>query len=255
MISCLTVTQEGRLASLALAIADFARQTERDRELVVVHDGGDAFHDEASAIARAHEGAAIRIVRAPATPKLALGTLRNLAVESARGDYVCQWDDDDRCHPRRLEAQLEALRSAQSDASALADQLHFFVEAGEMYWDDWHESSYPLNFVPGTLLARRHAVARYPEAQRGEDTALVVAMLRAGRSFARVREHGYLYVYRFDGRNTFDQAHHAAISLHHGFRGARLLRLEAKLRQHVAEYDPPLGAFAMPYEGGKLEFR
>jgi glycosyltransferase involved in cell wall biosynthesis len=254
MISCLTVTQEGRLASLALAIADFARQTERDRELVVVHDGGDAFHDEASAIARAHEGAAIRIVRAPATPKLALGTLRNLAVESARGDYVCQWDDDDRYHPRRLELQIAALRTDESDASVLADQLHFFAEAREMYWDDWHESSYPLNFVPGTLLARRDALARYPEAPRGEDTALVIAMLRAGRSFARVREQGYLYVYRFDGRNTFDHAHHAAISLYHRFRGARLVRLEGALRRHIAEYDPPLGAFTMPHDSGKLEF-
>jgi hypothetical protein len=150
---------------------------------------------------------------------------------------------------------MEALRAAESDASVLAEQLHFFAESREMYLDDWHESAYPLNFVPGTFFARREAMARYPEEPRGEDTGLVVAMLRAGQTFARVREHGYLYVYVFDGRNTFDQAHHAAISLYHRFRGDRFVRMEPELRRHVAEYDPPLGAFTMPCEGGALEFR
>jgi glycosyltransferase involved in cell wall biosynthesis len=254
MISCFTVTQEGRLASLARAVGDFARQTERDRELVILHDGGAAFHESVATLARSHDGASIRVVQALHSPKATLGTLRNAAVDAARGEYVCQWDDDDRYHPRRLEVQLEALRSAKSDASFLGDQLHFFAEAREMYWDDWSAEPYPLDFVPGTLLARRAALARYPDQPLGEDTGLVVAMLRQGRSFARVREQGYLYVYVFDGRNSFDQAHHAAISLYHRFRGARLVRLETPLRKHVAEYDPPLGAFSMPYAGGKLEF-
>jgi hypothetical protein len=146
------------------------------------------------------------------------------------------------------------LRAAKSDASVLGDQLHLFSDAREMYWDDWSAEPYPLDFAPGTLLARREALARYPDQPRGEDTGLVIAMLRQGRTFARVREQGYLYVYIFDGRNSFDHVHHAAISLYHRFRGARLLRLETPLRRHIAEYDPPLGAFSMPYTGGKLEF-
>jgi glycosyltransferase involved in cell wall biosynthesis len=253
LISCLTVTQEGRLASLERAVADFARQTERDRELVVVHDGGAAFHEGVETVARASEGA-IRVVRLASSPRQPLGALRNAAVDSAQGQYLCQWDDDDRYHPRRLEVQLEALRAEACDASVLADQLHFFADVREMYWDDWDTQPSPLNFVPGTLLARRDAIERYPHEARGEDTGLAVAMLRAGRRFARVRERGYLYVYVFDGRNSFDQAHHAAISLYHRFGGARLLRLESALRRHVAEYDPPLGAFTMPYESGELRF-
>ena len=254
MISCFTVTQEGRLDSLAHAVGDFARQTERDRELVILHDGGAGFHESVTAVAHAQDGASVRVLQVPRAPRQTLGTLRNAAVDAARGEYVCQWDDDDRYHPRRLEVQLAALRAAKSDASFLSDQLHFFVDAREMYWDDWSDEPYPLDLVPGTLFARREALARYPDQARGEDSGLVVAMLRHGRTFARVREQGYLYVYVFDGRNTFDQAHHAAISLYHRFRGARLVRLEAPLREHVAAYDPPLGAFSMPYAGGKLEF-
>src|SRR5215472_10099708 len=172
MISCLTVTQEGRLESLALAVSDFARQTERDRELVIVHDGGSAFHETVVAMARRHETAAIRIVRLPASPRSTLGALRNASLEAARGQHICQWDDDDRYHPRRLEVQIQALRTSSSDASVLSDQLHLFAESREMYWDDWHDAAYPLNFVPGTLLARRDAMAIYPEERRGEDTGL-----------------------------------------------------------------------------------
>jgi hypothetical protein len=38
------------------------------------------------------------------------------------------------------------------------------------------------------------------------------------------------------------------------FRGARLVRLEPVLREHLAGFDPPLGAHSMPFDGGKLEF-
>ena len=252
MISCFTVTQEGRLEVLARAVADFCAQTVREKELVILHDAGPAFHESVSRLAVKRDDAQIRIARVPVGRTL--GALRNAAIEETRGEYVCQWDDDDRYHPRRMELQLEALRAAKSDCSFLSDQLHLFADQREMYWDDWHDKPYPLNVVPGTLLARRDSLPRYPDSRRGEDTDLIVAMLRQGWTVARLRELGYLYVYVFDGRNTFDRAHHASISHYHRFRGARLIRLEAALRARVAEYDPPLGPFVMPHEGGRLEF-
>jgi len=252
MISCFTVTQEGRQGVLARAIADFCIQTAPERELVIVHDGGHELHAAVLDLARAGDGALIRVVQVAG--KRTLGALRNAAIDAARGDYVCQWDDDDRFHPQRLNVQLEALRSTKSDCSFLCDQLHLFADVREMYWDDWYDEPYPLNFAPGTLFARRDALARYPEQHLGEDTAQVVSMLRQGRRFARLREHGFLHVYVFHGRNSFDHAHHAAISLLRCFRAARLLRLEALLRERIAEFDPPLGAFAMPHAGGALAF-
>jgi glycosyltransferase involved in cell wall biosynthesis len=252
MISCLTVTQEGRLAVLARAVADFRAQSVRDSELVIVHDGGPAFHESVSRLAAERADAPVSVSRA--APGQTLGALRNAAVDAARGEYVCQWDDDDRYHPRRLETQLEALRASRNDCSFLSDQLHLFAESREMYWDDWDVEPYPLNFAPGTLFARRDALARYPDQRRGEDTGQVVAMLRAAWAFARLYEHGYLHVYVFDGNNTFDRVHHASISQWRRFRGARLIRLESVLRERLAEYEPPLGSFVMPYERGRLEF-
>jgi glycosyltransferase involved in cell wall biosynthesis len=250
MISCFTVTQEGRLGVLARAIGDFCAQTTSERELVIVHDGRRELHEGVQRLAHEHDGASIRVVQAASGQTL--GALRNAAIDATRGDYVCQWDDDDRFHPRRLEAQLEVLRDTRSDCSFLSDQLHFFAQAGEMYWDEWHNEPYPLNFAPGTLFARRDAMARYPERRLGEDTAQVVSMLRQGRRFARLREQGFLHVYVFDGHNSFDHAHHAAISLLRSFRAARLVRLEAVLRERITEFDPPLGPFVMPHAGGAL---
>jgi glycosyltransferase involved in cell wall biosynthesis len=252
MISCFTVTQEGRQGVLARAIADFCTQTAPDRELVIVHDGGPSLHESVRYLARECDDAPIHVVQVAGGQTL--GALRNAAIDAAHGDYVCQWDDDDRFHPRRLEAQFDALRAAKSDCSFLCDQLHLFAEAHEMYWDDWYDEPYPLNFAPGTLFAHRDALARYPDRRLGEDTVLVVSMLRQGRRFARLREQGFLHVYVFDGRNSFDHAHHAAISLLRSFSGARLLRLEATLRERIAEFDPPIGAFSMPYPGGALAF-
>src|ERR1700746_2756945 len=120
MISCLTVTQEGRLDVLARAIGDFRAQSVRDQEMVIIHDGRATFHD---GVARLAADADARVAVTRASPGLSLGALRNVAIDAARGEFVCQWDDDDRYHPRRLEVQLEALAAAQADCSFLSDQL------------------------------------------------------------------------------------------------------------------------------------
>lgn len=252
MISCLTVTRESRYASLQRAVADFVRQTWAERELVIVHDGDLAFDAKVKALAASQQRAAIAVHRQPAGSTL--GELRNAAVDAARGELVCQWDDDDRYHPRRLELQFAAMRVEDSEFCFLSDQLHLFAADRIMYWDDWNLEVHPLNLVQGTLLGSKAALGRYPALARGEDTPLVLDLLRRDRRITRLREHGYLYVYVFDGQNVWDYHHHAAISAWKRFRGARLLGLESMLRARLAEYDPPLGRFVMPYEGGQLVF-
>jgi hypothetical protein len=128
MISCLTVTRETRFRSLELAVGDFARQTWAERELVIVHDGDAAFDVKLKRLAAAHD--------------------------AARGETVCQWDDDDRYHPRRLEFQFAAMRVENSEFCFLTDQLHLFAAERTMYWDDWNLEVHPLNLVQGTLLGR-----------------------------------------------------------------------------------------------------
>jgi len=250
MISCLTVTQPSRFPLLALAIGDFTAQTHGDAELVLLHDADAAFDAQLNVLVRRHASARIRVHCAPSGTSL--GLLRNASVALAQGEYVCQWDDDDRHHPQRLALQYAAMVEQQADACFLSDQLHWFPAQHELYWDDWDREPYPFNFVQGTLLARRTAMPAYPDLARGEDTGLAHALLRSGARVARLRDCGWAYVYVYHGGNVFDAAHHAAISRLKRYGGARLLARESLLRQRLAEYAPPLGALRMPWEGGAL---
>lgn len=251
MISCLMITQASRLALAKLAIGDFAAQTHAQRELVIVHDGDEAFHAELEALALSVRAAPLRVVRHP--PGSRLGALRNASVDAAQGEFICQWDDDDRYHPQRLSQQWQAILREQADFCYLCDQLHWFPARGELYWDDWNREAYPLNVVQGTLLGRRERMPRYAEIARGEDTDVLLKILRQGSAIARVRDAGWSSIYVYHGANTFDAAHHAAIARAKALGHAALLQREALLRQRLAEYAPPLGALRMPHAGGASE--
>ena len=252
MISCLTVTQPPRLDLLRRAVADFARQVYSERELLIVHDGDPRFGDEVDVLASAHPNAVIRVLAAPRG--LTLGELRNAAIDGARGGFICQWDDDDRYHPLRLELQWNALMRENADCCVLSDQLHWFADCGELYWDDWDSEAYPMNFVQGTLLARKRDLPRYRALARGEDTPFMLELLAADQRIVRLRDCGWSYVYVCHGRNAWNDAHHAAISRLKHLRPARLLAREAALRTRLAEYDPPLGPLRMPCGDRLLRF-
>lgn len=248
MISCLMVTQPGRLDRARLAMADFAGQSHRARELVVLHDGDASFHRELEAVGAEHPG--VRVVQHAAGHTL--GHLRNAAVEAARGEYVCQWDDDDRYHPQRLALQWQALCDAGADFCFLRDQLHWFVTQGEMFWDDWDREPYPMNLVQGSLLGRRARMPRYPDDARGEDTGLLHAILRSRAPVVRLADAGWCYVYVFHEHNVWDLAHHAAISRAKALGYAALLQRETTLRERLGEYRPALGPLRFPHEAGYL---
>src|SRR6185436_11440149 len=169
LISALTVTREGALPRLALAIGDLARQSHAERELVVVHDADAAFHAAVELLARR---ASLPATVERIAPGQTLGELRNRAVSLARGALVAQWDDDDRHHPERLGRQAEALASRDASFSFLTEQLHHFPKQGALYWEDWSPEPYPLDFVQGTIVARRERMPTYAPMRRGEDTAL-----------------------------------------------------------------------------------
>ena len=250
MISCLMVTQPQRFALAQLAIADFAAQTHAARELVVLHDADAEFHARMQAVAAEHAAVRVMAHESGAT----LGRLRNAAVEAACGEYICQWDDDDRYHPQRLALQWQALREANATFCFLSDQLHWFASTGEMYWDDWDRETYPMNLVQGTLLGRRDRMPAYPDCARGEDTGLLHAILRRGDTIARLRDVGWCYVYVYHGGNVWDMAHHAAIPRAKALRQVALLQREGTLRKRLIEYQPGFGTVRFAHEGGHLTF-
>lgn len=209
-ISCLTVTR-GRLRLLKQAIRCYLDQTWAARELVIVTDAEPrqvgAIEHYLATLGRAD----VRLMVAEGNG-LTLGRLRNLSLEAARGELVCQWDDDDLYHPERLATQADTLLAGGATACFLTDQLHYFCDEQRLFWIDWSGGGRVPGkwaLVPGTVLRLRDDW-RYPEhgpaARRGEDSALVDAL--APETIARLSGVGHLYVYRYHGGNTFPLDHH-----------------------------------------------
>ncbi len=252
--TCFMITQPSRLELARLAIGDFCAQTHPERDLLIVHDGDEAFDatlrawlDSAPQCKQANAAQQITVHRS--VPGQSLGALRNEAVRLARGDLVCQWDDDDRYHPERLALQVKALVDEDADFCFLRDQLHGFVDEGKLTWDDWNLESYPLNFVQGTLLGKREKMPLYPEIRRGEDTGLCLAILEAGHKITRLRHQGWCYIYSFHGGNVWDANHHQAIAQAKQMPEAFVaIRLE-QLRARLAEY-PNLPRYSQMQAGG-----
>ena len=255
MISCLCVTRGDRPGFLSKAVADFVRQTFPDRELVILHEGDDAVDARVRAIVSPHAGAPIRVERTAPGPKL--GGLRNIAIARARGEWICQWDDDDRHHPARLRLQWERAQSEGAAVNYLVDQLHLFEPENILFWDDWNAEPYPLNIIQGTILARRSVLPPYPDIGPGEDTLQTHALFRAEASKAfrvsRLGDMGWCYIYRFHGANAWDAEHHRAISALKHLPPARLAPRLALLREQLKDYRPGLPGLRTPL-GARTEF-
>lgn len=249
MISCLCVTRGDRRNLLENAIVDFTRQSFADRELLILHDGDDTVAAAIDGIAaRQPQIAPIRVERI--APGTRLGGLRNIAIERASGDWICQWDDDDRHHPERLALQWDDAHKKRASVGYLVDQLHWFPGEGLLFWDDWNSESYPMNLIQGTILARRDVLPAYPDLPRGEDTLHTHALLRKaardGFGVSRLRGVGWCYVYTYHGGNVWDLRHHQAISRSKHLPPAALLPRLAELRKRLTDYSPNLGNLCMP---------
>jgi glycosyltransferase involved in cell wall biosynthesis len=191
-ISCLMVTR-GQLYPARFAIQCFRRQTWPDRELIVLCDRPD------SPLAAWLGELGDPMIRYVETESAVLGALRNLSVEAADGEFVCQWDDDDLYHPRRLELQYKALSEAGTGAH--------FLQRWTLWWPGRGLSGISNKRVwEGSMLVRRALLPRYPELSSGEDTPAIDA-LRAEHRIALSSDAPGLYCYVIHGQNTFGRAH------------------------------------------------
>ena len=190
----MVTANRARLA--ARAVACFLAQGWANRELVVVDDGEEDYSPLFKAIP------ADRIVyhRIEKRPDATLGHLRNLSLDLARGALIAQWDDDDWYHPERLQVQAAAL-DAGHDVCLLAGTL--------MHLDSplWFDHPYVGTLdpgVPGTILHRAKADARYPDERRGEDT---VFLDNWPRERLAVIDAPHLFIRAFHGSNTWEAQH------------------------------------------------
>lgn len=197
LLSCLCVTRH-KPALLQRAIRCYQLQTYPNKELVIIYETDDA---ESARVVAALTGPDIWPVAIPHQPKLTLGELRNESIRQCRGEYFCQWDDDDWYHPSRLEIQFNALRRTGNQACALTHWLMFDTRTQQAYCS--HRRIWEGSILCHTAIAR--TTIRYPPYCRGEDNQFI-ADLYAQYSFCHLSL-PMLYVYTYNGQNTWDYDH------------------------------------------------
>jgi glycosyltransferase involved in cell wall biosynthesis len=210
LVSCLCVSWK-RAAKLERALRGFLGQSYPNRELVIVHQDDDPeTRALVSEYTKAYGGSSgggtsgptIRGVEVQSSPRLKLGELRNVSLDACRGEYFCQWDDDDWNHPDRIATLLAAVRDNFQTASILTNILVF---------DSRDRRAYVSLFRlwEGTLLCRRDAIdegLRYPGRGVAEDS-LFLNRLVARSGIYPVVAPG-LYIYDIHQQNSWPREHH-----------------------------------------------
>jgi mannosyltransferase OCH1-like enzyme len=202
MVSCLMVTRSSRIEFVKQAIACFQAQTYPATELVILNDEGSTtprmpeLLDELELEILRLGDQRIRYVRLPSQGKT-LGALRNLAVSSAQGAYVMQWDDDDLYSPSRIETQMAALRATGADACVLSrwriwwPELKRLAVSKRRGWE-------------GSLLCAKDRLPLYDEKlRRGEDTPVLLRLASSAKVV--FIDQPALYTYRVHLSNTTDR--------------------------------------------------
>jgi glycosyltransferase involved in cell wall biosynthesis len=121
LVSCIMPTYNRR-RFVPHAIEYFLRQDYPNKELIVVDDGSDPVRDLMPDDSR------IRYIQLD--KKRTLGAKLNLACDTAQGDIIAHWDDDDWYAPRRLRYQVDALAQEGIELCGLNRLLYYDLLTG-----------------------------------------------------------------------------------------------------------------------------
>lgn len=229
-VSCLMVTaNRTRLAKRAIRC--FIEQRYENKELIVVDDGQEDYRPllrdippedvryiklppanhtldadcRVSAVKLNIPGVeAINARRPVLYPRESylLGTLRNISLAAARGDFMVQWDDDDWYHPDRIARQAAVLLEGYDACWLSASLMHLDnPELFHLPYIGWLPDG-----IPGSIMHRVSRRFRYPELSRGEDTEYQ-KLWKRGRCMSLPESDAGLFIRCYHGRNTWEQEH------------------------------------------------
>jgi len=205
LISCLCVTKR-TLKDIQGSIRCFLSQTYPNRELIILHHTG---NEEIKRFVSDHNSQdnniSISYIENERGISSTLGELRNLAIESCKGAYFCQWDDDDWYHMDRLTIQFGALVNNYQQCTLLTNLFIF---------DKTSQTAYltPFRFWENSILCNRSLFShelRYPALTQGEDSTFVNQLIEGHGFYPLVAP--YLYIYIIHQSNTWPPAHYAGI--------------------------------------------
>jgi glycosyltransferase involved in cell wall biosynthesis len=210
LVSCLMVTKpvNARFKLIQKSIQSFLWQTYQKKELIMVLDQSSVIEKQRLVryVQRLNHPN-IRMIHSDRN--VTLGELRNLSVRHARGEAICQWDDDDLSHPKRIAVQLKHLSHTRAGAVYLRNVLHVFTEQQICFWTDWNKMK--CKALPSTLFMKKCDFLPYRKVNKREDLYLM-AQLSTWTKVAVLDAPPFLYLYHFHGNNTWSLNHHMAIA-------------------------------------------
>ena len=206
LISCLCVTHN-KPHMLRRVIECFNNQSYENKQLIIVYEEVDTLTHEFIIFQKFDNN--IKVIKIGSSlEKLSLGELRNISVEQADGEYVCQWDDDDWFDPDRLKIQMEFIQNSRKPACILSRWVVFNSQTKKAYISN-------RRLWEGSLLCRKDLIIENPylPLHKGEDTS-VIESLFIEDNLHIIDDQPELYIYVSHGNNTWEQYHFDQIFLY-----------------------------------------
>lgn len=199
-ISCVCITRR-KSTLLKRAITCFTAQSYPQKELIIVYENDDAdtiFFIKSSELLLRND---IRLICVNAFPKISLGELRNLGIAAGRGEYICQWDDDDWYHKDRLTDQYNVLLDNDLGGSIMTQWLVFNAIENKAYISN-------TRVWEGSILCRKSILQSKPYEDKsiGEDTPTIDYLVSNDCLYFMKGVPG-IYIYVYHGGNTWDYEH------------------------------------------------
>jgi glycosyltransferase involved in cell wall biosynthesis len=200
LVTCVMVTRD-RAHLAQRAIQCFLAQTYAPRELLIVNDGDHSYCDVIPV--ELPIDVTITELHLETEENNTLGELRNLGLDTARGEFIAQWDDDEWYHPDRLAIQISSIEQSQKAACALKWTL-MHIDSEELVNNPFRADAGLA--TPGTIVHRR-TDARYPAQRKGEDSVFIRSVKEDGGLCVLGQNYSHLFIRCFHGSNTWDFDH------------------------------------------------
>tara|TARA_R100000995_G_C3423746_1_gene95198 strand:- start:42 stop:659 length:618 start_codon:yes stop_codon:yes gene_type:complete len=193
LISCLCLTKSSPVI-LKKAIDCFNLQTYENKELILVCDESNPYIKEIKKFTNKN----IKLFFAP--DNTALGGIRNISVNNARGEYIAQWDDDNIHHQDRLKIQYNSLKQNNKKACYLSRVLiHDYISKTKGV-------SKKGRGIESTIVALKKALPKYEENKKiAEDLPAKLFFLKNNE--AVMIDKPQLYIYNIHKNNTCKYRH------------------------------------------------
>lgn len=186
---------------LTRATQCFLDQSYFKKELVIVYEDDDLVTTELFKKNSIYTHPNISLLKVASHPRYSLGNLRNIGIANAKGEFVCQWDDDDWYHQNRLSAMYNCIRRSKYQGAIM---LHWLV------YDLTKRKAYISNSRTweGSILCRKEALLNTPYENKtmGEEGATIDHLLSMNSLF-QIDDTPQLYIYIYHGYNTWHSDH------------------------------------------------